>query len=90
MILSRLLKFSNVNHRSIDWLFFLILDLGNVVLDALPVGARVVDGLMQAIAVRAAGFGIVPLAALAPAVKYGPHPHAHGSGLMTVLLGFSM
>ncbi|KAJ2922682.1 hypothetical protein H1R20_g14420, partial [Candolleomyces eurysporus] len=54
---------------SIDWIFFLVLDLGNVVLESIPVGVRVLDGLMQGIAVRAAGFAIVPLAALAPAVK---------------------
>jgi Trk-type K+ transport system membrane component len=90
MILSRLLKIPNVNHRSIDWLSFIILDLRNVVLDAIPVGVRVVDGLAQSTAVRAGGFAIVPVAALAPAVKYEPYPHAHDSGLMTVLLGFSM
>ncbi|KAI0042575.1 hypothetical protein FA95DRAFT_1564224 [Auriscalpium vulgare] len=52
-----------------DWFFFLILDLGNPIIDAIPVATRVVDGLLQAVAVRAAGFGIVTLSALAPAVR---------------------
>uniref|UniRef100_A0A8H7Y882 Potassium transport protein n=1 Tax=Psilocybe cubensis TaxID=181762 RepID=A0A8H7Y882_PSICU len=54
---------------SIDWFFFLILDLHNPAIDSIPVGVRVLAGVMQAAAVRAAGFAIVPLAALAPAVK---------------------
>lgn len=52
-----------------DWFFFLILDIGNPVIEEIPLNVRVLAGLMQAIAVRAAGFAIVPLAALAPAVK---------------------
>ncbi|KAG1782036.1 cation transport protein-domain-containing protein [Suillus placidus] len=52
-----------------DWLCFLILDIGNPDIDSIPLGTRVVAGLYQAIAVRAAGFGIVPLARVAPAVK---------------------
>ncbi|TFK23169.1 TrkH-domain-containing protein [Coprinopsis marcescibilis] len=53
----------------VDWTFFLVLDIGNEVIQSIPVNIRVMDGLMQAVAVRAAGFAIVPLAALAPAVK---------------------
>jgi Trk-type K+ transport system membrane component len=45
------------------------LDIGTPEIDAIPVGTRVADGFLQSTAVRAAGFGIVPLAALAPAVK---------------------
>ncbi|KAI9441617.1 cation transport protein-domain-containing protein, partial [Lactarius indigo] len=52
-----------------DWFFFLILDLGNPVIESIPAGVRVIDGLFQATAVRAAGFAIVTLSALAPAVK---------------------
>ncbi|KAG1824448.1 cation transport protein-domain-containing protein [Suillus subaureus] len=52
-----------------DWLCFLVLDIGNPDIDSIPLGTRVVAGLYQAIAVRAAGFGIVPLARIAPAVK---------------------
>ncbi|KAH9067652.1 cation transport protein-domain-containing protein [Lactarius vividus] len=52
-----------------DWFFFLILDLGNAVIGSIPVGVRVIDGLFQATAVRAAGFAIVSISALAPGVK---------------------
>jgi Trk-type K+ transport system membrane component len=55
---------------TIDWVFFLLLDIGNSVIDSIPVGVRVIDGMFQATAVRAAGFAIVSLSALAPAVKY--------------------
>ena len=53
----------------VDWLCFLILDIGNEVIESIPVGVRVIDGMLQAAAVRAAGFAIVSLSALAPAVK---------------------
>ncbi|KAI0302328.1 cation transport protein-domain-containing protein [Multifurca ochricompacta] len=52
-----------------DWFFFLILDLGNQAIVSIPVGVRVIDGMLQAAAVRAAGFAVVSLSALAPAVK---------------------
>ncbi|KAG2153183.1 cation transport protein-domain-containing protein [Suillus clintonianus] len=52
-----------------DWFCFLVLDIGNPDIDSIPIGTRIVAGLYQAIAVRAAGFGIVPLARIAPAVK---------------------
>lgn len=45
------------------------LDLWNPVIDAIPVGVRVLDGFFQATAVRAAGFSIVPLAVVAPGLK---------------------
>ena len=57
-------------HRITDWFFFLVLDIGNPVLDEIPTGVRVIDGLIQATCVRAAGFAMVPLAALAPAVQF--------------------
>lgn len=53
-----------------DWFFFLVLDIGNPAIDSIPVGVRFIDGLLQAVAVRAAGFATVTLSALAPAVKY--------------------
>jgi Trk-type K+ transport system membrane component len=56
-------------HSLTDWLSFIILDIGNPAIEDIPVGTRLLAGLLQAVAVRAAGFGIVPLAALAPAVK---------------------
>ena len=52
-----------------DWFFFLVLDIGNPAIADIPVGVRVIIGLLQATAVRAAGFGTVALSALAPAVK---------------------
>ena len=57
-------------YRLTDWFFFLVLDIGNPVLDQIPTGVRVIDGLIQATCVRAAGFATVPLLALAPAVKF--------------------
>lgn len=47
----------------------MVLDIGNPAMESIPVGVRFIDGLLQAIAVRAAGFGIVPLSSLAPGVK---------------------
>jgi hypothetical protein len=38
-------------------------------IEAIPIGDRVAAGFLQSVAVRAAGFGIIPLGALAPAVK---------------------
>ncbi|KAG1737871.1 cation transport protein-domain-containing protein [Suillus paluster] len=52
-----------------DWFCFMVLDIGNPDIDSIPLGTRLVAGLLQAIAVRTAGFGIVPLARIAPAVK---------------------
>ncbi|GAA94848.1 uncharacterized protein L969DRAFT_97190 [Mixia osmundae IAM 14324] len=53
----------------IDWLSFLVLDIGNDYLGAIPLHTRVIDGLLQSAAVRAAGFQVVNLAATAPAVQ---------------------
>ncbi|KAH9485514.1 Low-affinity potassium transport protein [Psilocybe cubensis] len=52
--------------------------LHNPAIDSIPVGVRVLAGVMQAAAVRAAGFAIVPLAALAPAVKVLSYCHEVG------------
>ncbi|CAE7230532.1 unnamed protein product [Rhizoctonia solani] len=52
-----------------DWVSFMVLDIGNEVLEAIPVGTRIAIGLLQAGAVRAAGFATVSISALAPAVK---------------------
>ncbi|KAG8745159.1 low affinity potassium transporter [Ceratobasidium sp. 414] len=53
-----------------DWVSFMVLDIGNSVVEAVPVGTRLAIGLLQAAAVRAAGFATISLSALAPAVKY--------------------
>ena len=47
-----------------------MLDIGTPPIQALPVGTRIAAGFVQSAAVRAAGFAIVPIAQLAPAVKY--------------------
>ncbi|KAH9944580.1 TrkH-domain-containing protein [Amylocystis lapponica] len=52
-----------------DWFFFLVLDIGNSAITIIPSGVRVLLGILQAVAVRASGFGSVTLSALAPAVK---------------------
>jgi hypothetical protein len=46
-----------------------VLDIGNPEIEQIPVGTRIAIGWLQALAVRAAGFVTVTLAALAPAVK---------------------
>ncbi|PWN87902.1 hypothetical protein FA10DRAFT_234060, partial [Acaromyces ingoldii] len=56
--------------NSTDWIFFQVLDIGNPVIEAWSVGQRTFDGLFQSIAVRAAGFQIISLLALAPAVQF--------------------
>lgn len=56
--------------NSTDWVFFQVLDIGNPVIEAWSVGQRTFDGLFQSIAVRAAGFQIISLLALAPAVQF--------------------
>ncbi|ELU39184.1 potassium ion transporter (Trk1), putative [Rhizoctonia solani AG-1 IA] len=53
-----------------DWISFMVLDIGNDVFESIPVGTRIALGLLQAGAVRAAGFASVSISALAPAVKY--------------------
>lgn len=55
--------------RLTDWVCFLVLDIGTEAIEALPVGTRIVAAFLQSAAVRAAGFAIVPLGSLAPAVK---------------------
>ncbi|CAO1638639.1 unnamed protein product [Sympodiomycopsis kandeliae] len=53
-----------------DWVAFQILDIGNPVIEDIPVPQRIFDGLFQSIAVRAAGFQVVSLLTLAPAVQF--------------------
>ncbi|KAK4058039.1 hypothetical protein OIO90_000778 [Microbotryomycetes sp. JL221] len=55
--------------NSIDWVSFLVLDIGNPEIEQIPVGTRIIDGLFQSFAVRAAGFTIVGLANVAPALQ---------------------
>ena len=48
----------------------MVLDIGNPEIESIPFGTRFAAGILQATDVRASGFTVVPLAALAPAVKY--------------------
>ncbi|CAD6452603.1 f2c3a7ca-9e18-4261-9248-8549f93af24e [Sclerotinia trifoliorum] len=55
--------------NGLDLLFFIILDLGNSVVTDLPVNIRILDGWFQAASTRTAGFGVVNLALLHPAIQ---------------------
>ncbi len=55
--------------NGIDLILFVILDLHNEVLKPVPVGYRVLDGLFQAISTRTAGFAVVDLSKLHPAIQ---------------------
>ncbi|CAK7245781.1 MAG: hypothetical protein STHCBS139747_007373 [Sporothrix thermara] len=44
------------------WVAFEVLNLKNPVVNEIPMGSRILDGLFQAIAVRSGGFYIVPIA----------------------------
>lgn len=48
----------------------MVLDIGNPEIESIPLGTRFAAGLLQSTDVRASGFTVVPIAALAPAVKY--------------------
>ncbi|KDQ63183.1 hypothetical protein JAAARDRAFT_29190 [Jaapia argillacea MUCL 33604] len=54
---------------AIEWAGFLVFDIGLSVTESIPRGQRVLAGLFQSQGVRASGFSIVNLGALAPAVK---------------------
>lgn len=53
----------------VDFLTFMVLDIGTPAIEEIQVGTRIAAGLFQSVAVRAAGFAIVPMNSLAPAVK---------------------
>lgn len=55
--------------NGIDLIFFIILDLNNPTVTDFPVGIRILDGLYQATCTRTAGFSVVSLADLHPAVQ---------------------
>ncbi|VDC01027.1 unnamed protein product [Peniophora sp. CBMAI 1063] len=52
-----------------DWAAFMILDIGIPEIEAIPTGVRVLLGVIQAVAVRLAGFTAFSLATIAPAMK---------------------
>ncbi|KAI9047303.1 hypothetical protein LZ554_008751 [Drepanopeziza brunnea f. sp. 'monogermtubi'] len=55
--------------NGVDLVFFIILDLGNEIVTDLPVHIRVLAGWFQAVSTRTAGFAVVNLAALHPAIQ---------------------
>jgi len=55
--------------NGIDLIFFIILDLNDSVVTALPGGFRVLNGWFQAASTRTAGFASVNIAALHPAIQ---------------------
>ncbi|KAF3125201.1 hypothetical protein TWF703_011059 [Orbilia oligospora] len=46
-----------------DWVAFEVLNIGIPEIEKLPLPARVIDGLFQALAIRSGGFYVVPIAA---------------------------
>ncbi|PSR88785.1 cation transport protein-domain-containing protein [Coniella lustricola] len=48
----------------VDWVAFEVLNLGNTVIEAIPLGSRIIDGLFQGIAVRSGGFYVVGISSL--------------------------
>ncbi|GAA5916529.1 uncharacterized protein JCM6883_005449, partial [Sporobolomyces salmoneus] len=56
--------------NAIDWIAFVVLDIGNPQIEALSPGLRCIDGFFQSVAVRTAGFSIVGLATIAPALQW--------------------
>lgn len=55
--------------NTIDWVAFEVLNIGNPGIEALPMADRIFAGWFQAIAVRAAGFAVVSISTLYPAVQ---------------------
>lgn len=48
----------------------MVFNIGNSTVESVPAGTRVIIGLLQAVSVRNAGFQVVPLAAVAAALKF--------------------
>ncbi|OCK91161.1 potassium transport protein TRK1/TRK2 [Cenococcum geophilum 1.58] len=55
--------------NGIDLIFFIILDLNDSTVTSLKPGIRFLDGLFQAASTRTAGFSVVSIAALHPAIQ---------------------
>jgi potassium uptake Trk family protein len=55
--------------NGVDLIFFIILDLNDPIVTQLPGGIRFLDGLFQAASTRTAGFAVVNLAELHPAIQ---------------------
>ncbi|KAK1977789.1 cation transporter [Colletotrichum cereale] len=63
------LFFMVVLTNGIDWMAFEVLNIGNPIIEAIPIGARVLDGLFQAFAVRSGGFYVIPIASAYPGLQ---------------------
>ncbi|KAF8474198.1 cation transport protein-domain-containing protein [Kalaharituber pfeilii] len=48
--------------NGIDWVAFEVLNIGNPIVENIPLGPRIMDGLFQSLAIRSGGFQIVPMA----------------------------
>ncbi|KAL2810971.1 putative potassium ion transporter [Aspergillus granulosus] len=55
--------------NGIDLIFFIVLDLNDPTVTSLSTGVKILDGLFQASCTRTAGFAVVSLAELHPAVQ---------------------
>ncbi|RHZ53436.1 potassium ion transporter [Aspergillus thermomutatus] len=55
--------------NGIDLIFFIVLDLNDPTVTSLSPGIRVLDGLFQAASTRTAGFGVVSISELHPAIQ---------------------
>ncbi|CAG7950287.1 unnamed protein product [Penicillium salamii] len=55
--------------NGVDLIFFFILDLNDSDVTSIPAGIRFVDGLFQAVCTRTAGFSVISLSDLHPAIQ---------------------
>ncbi|KAL1870660.1 low affinity potassium transporter [Paecilomyces lecythidis] len=55
--------------NAVDVIFFIVLDLNDPSVTSIPGGIRFIDGLFQAASTRTAGFGVVSLSDLHPAIQ---------------------
>lgn len=50
-------------------MFDLILNIGNPATKEIPIGTRIINAVLSAVAVRSAGYQSIPVSALVPAVQ---------------------
>ncbi|KAK4152101.1 cation transport protein-domain-containing protein [Chaetomidium leptoderma] len=48
----------------VDWAMFLVLNIGNKVIESIPPGPRVMDGFFQSVSILSAGFAVVPISSV--------------------------
>ena len=54
----------------IAWIFWILLSIDQPAVQAMPAGQRAMDGLYQAVGLRSAGFYIIEMRNIAPALKF--------------------